>query len=114
MELVDMLDLESSAVKSVRVQVPSKVLLFLRIMIIKRLFYVKGLHMEEQIKMGVKVEQEHKDTYLWFLRELRLQRTPTLNDFAEHIAKDHLKENKKYYTFLHSMEELVNNLKKKV
>lgn len=46
----------------------------------------------EQVKIGIKVEKEHTDD----------------EKEAEKIAKDHLREHPKYYTYLLKMEKKLN------
>jgi len=54
-----------------------------------------------QLKMGVKVEAEHKHTYN-FIKGFtkKNNRFPTQKEVFANIAKDHLKEDPKYYTKL--------------
>jgi len=53
---------------------------------------------EELIK-GMKVEQEHKNTYLWFCQYFKKnKKCPDPNEFFMKIALDHLMgEDPKYY-----------------
>lgn len=70
-----------------------------------------------QLEMGIKVEKEHEDLYNYlknYLKEKGIIMPLSLDQFAEKIAKDHLKELKDYYTRLMDMEktaDLYNNLK---
>lgn len=48
-----------------------------------------------ELKKGVKIEKEHRNTY-----NLLQKKKLSANKFFESIAKDHLKEDKKYYTKL--------------
>jgi len=54
-----------------------------------------------QMKMGVKVEREHKDT-VEFIRKFfkKNKRLPTNNEIYKSIAVDHLEEDPNYYTKL--------------
>lgn len=56
-------------------------------------------HMRE-LKLGIKTEREHKATYNWLKRKCNTGKCPSLNEFARHIAKDHIGEDKRYYTKL--------------
>ena len=50
---------------------------------------------------GLKVEQEHRDTYLWLLTYYRKNKKfPKEEEFFLHIVDDHLKESPTYYTKL--------------
>ena len=51
--------------------------------------------MTYQLKLGKNIEREHKGTY-----NLLQKKKLTKNQFYESIAKDHLKEDKNYYTKL--------------
>lgn len=51
----------------------------------------------KQLKMGIKIEMEHTNCEL----------------IAKKIAKDHLVENEKYYTYLKKMEKQMEKDKKK-
>ena len=57
--------------------------------------------MKKQLKMGVKVESEHKGT-LKFIKSYykKNKQFPSPNTIYASIAKDHLKEDKRYYTKL--------------
>jgi len=60
---------------------------------------------EEQMKMGLDVEKEHKPTYLWILKHLKEHdgKLPPPEEFYKSIAKDHLEEHSDYYTVLLSV-----------
>lgn len=66
--------------------------------------------MENALEKGTKVEMEHKPTYEWFKSEMLLGKLPTMEDFAKHIAQDHLAEHKKYYNYLEVIEDIMKNL----
>ena len=54
-----------------------------------------------QLKMGVRVEQEHKNTLKFIKNYVDKHKTfPTNKKIYTHIAKDHLRETKTYYTKL--------------
>ena len=53
-----------------------------------------------QLKMGEKVEEEHKGTIGW----LKTHPKSPLKAATRSIASDHLDEDKKYYTHLKEME----------
>ena len=57
--------------------------------------------MNKELKMGIKVESEHKDTAK-FIRNFfkKNKRLPTNREIYKSIAVDHLEEDKKYYTKL--------------
>ena len=50
---------------------------------------------KQQLKIGKKVEREHRRTYL-----LNRKKKLSKSQFYESIAQDHLKEDKNYYTRL--------------
>lgn len=57
----------------------------------------------KKLIQGSKVEQEHKGTYKFI--EKRFKQTgniPSFKELTKSIAKDHLKEDKNYYTKLKS------------
>jgi hypothetical protein len=63
-------------------------------------------HDPEQMKMGVKVEAEHKPTIEWLKKYYQEHNEwPPDEDVYEHISSDHLLENEKYYTYLAKMEK---------
>jgi hypothetical protein len=51
-----------------------------------------------RLKQGVAVEKEHRNTLRWV--ESKCHCNINDNDFYEHIAEDHIKENKNYYSKL--------------
>lgn len=56
-----------------------------------------------QMEIGIKVEHEHKPTYEWLMKYIMDNEDfPPLEEFAQHIATDHLKEkgHEDYYTVL--------------
>ena len=55
--------------------------------------------MTKELKMGIKIESEHKDTYD-FIKQFykKHKRFPTQKEVYKKIAKDHIKEDPKYYT----------------
>ena len=54
-----------------------------------------------QLRQGIKVESEHKDVVEFIkLFHKRYGRFPTEKDIYTRIAKDHLKEDPRYYTKL--------------
>ena len=54
-----------------------------------------------QLKQGIKVESEHKHTLKFISKYLKTnKRLPSPKVVYASIAKDHLKENKQYYTKL--------------
>lgn len=63
------------------------------------------------LKKGTKVELEHKPTYEWFKNELIQQRVPSMEEFAKHIAIDHLHESNKYYDYLEVIEDIMKDKK---
>jgi len=54
-----------------------------------------------ELQKGIKIESEHKDT-IDFLKRFHKKygRFPINKEVFKNIAKDHLKEDKKYYTKL--------------
>ena len=68
---------------------------------------------QEQREVGIKIEQEHAKTYENFMEALQNGEKPTMNDFAESIANDHINENEFYYDpYLVDMEAAAKNDKK--
>lgn len=63
-----------------------------------------------QLYIGKKIELEHKRTYDWFIERMERNSPPTLQQFAESIAIDHLNEFPKYYTYLEVMEDLIEEI----
>jgi hypothetical protein len=60
-----------------------------------------------QLKKGLKVEKEHKDLYEYytsFLKKHNIKNPLTIDEFAEYIAKSHLREISDYYDRLDDME----------
>jgi len=60
-----------------------------------------------ELEMGIKVEKEHLDIYKElknYLEKNNLEILWTEDEFAEKVAKAHLKEMKNYYTELKKME----------
>lgn len=54
-----------------------------------------------QLKIGRAIEKEHVGTYKFISRYYKSKgKMPPKNTVFTHIAKDHLKENKNYYTKL--------------
>lgn len=54
-----------------------------------------------QLKIGIRVEAEHKPTYRFLKTYIKkYDRLPSQKVFYKHIAQNHLTENKKYYTKL--------------
>lgn len=54
-----------------------------------------------ELKVGGRVEQEHKNTYKYIERNVkRTGHLPSFKDFSKSIAKDHIKEDKNYYSKL--------------
>lgn len=60
-----------------------------------------------ELKKGIEVELEHKPTYDWFVKEMILQRVPSIEEFAKQIAIDHLNEHKDYYDYLEVIEDVM-------
>jgi len=59
----------------------------------------------DQSKMGIIVEKEHADTIKWLAQKLGGEANEGLiNEVAQKIAADHLKEIPDYYTRLKDME----------
>lgn len=61
-----------------------------------------------ELKMGIKVENEHRDVYDYFKKYLKdhckMDMPITEDEFYALIAKAHLRELKDYYTKLNAME----------
>ena len=54
---------------------------------------------KSELQIGAKIEHEHKGTLEWLKAYLEKHKElPSLEDFAEHIAGDHIGEHPKYYT----------------
>jgi len=61
--------------------------------------------MNNQLKIGIKVEGEHKGTIRFIENYYRKHnKYPTSYTIQEHIAREHLKENPMYYTKLRRMK----------
>lgn len=61
----------------------------------------------EELKIGIQIEKEHGDLYEYFknfLSERGIDMPMTEDEFAEKIARAHLREMKDYYTKLIKME----------
>lgn len=56
---------------------------------------------KNELRTGIRIESEHSKT-IDFIKKYRNRygRFPTKKKIFTHIAKDHLKEDKKYYTKL--------------
>lgn len=54
----------------------------------------------QQLKIGKKVEKEHSGTIDFIIKMLKRDKTPKKKEIYGKIAKDHLKEDPKYYTKL--------------
>ena len=53
---------------------------------------------EEQLKKGIQVEKEHKNTYDFIKSYIKkYKKMPSKRDVYLNIAKDHLKEHDNYY-----------------
>jgi len=55
--------------------------------------------MTKQLRMGIKVEREHKGTYK-FIKDYfkKHKKFPTQQEVYKRIAKEHIAEDPKYYT----------------
>ena len=57
--------------------------------------------MNKELRMGAKVEEEHKSTYKYIERTMHeTGHIPSFKNLAKSIAKDHLKEDANYYSKL--------------
>lgn len=57
--------------------------------------------MTSQLRMGMKVEAEHSSTLKYIKRYYnKHHKMPPQKSIFQHIARDHLREDKKYYTKL--------------
>ena len=68
------------------------------------------LKSSSQVLMGVKVEQEHRQTIIDLIQSLKpdideKELNKLVNKTILNIGKDHLKENSTYYTKLAKIEE---------
>jgi len=59
----------------------------------------------KELAMGIKVEKEHLNIYNELKKKFGDEFVWTEDEFAEKIAKAHLKEIKNYYTLLKKMEK---------
>ena len=65
-----------------------------------------------ELEMGIGVEKEHKDIYEELKGKFGDEFPWTLDEFAERVAKAHLKEFKDYYSRLKKMEDMAKKDKK--
>ena len=56
------------------------------------------------INQGIRVEEEHSQTYLWLVDNFKKGKIPPARVFFERIALDHLHEDPEYYSKLQKME----------
>ena len=57
--------------------------------------------MNKEIKIGAKVEEEHKGTYKYIERTFKQTgQLPSFKEVSKSIAKDHIKEDPNYYSKL--------------
>ena len=61
--------------------------------------------LQKQLKMGEKIESEHKNTILKLISDTKNKKDQPLKVYYQSIAKDHLGEIKDYYTRLKAMED---------
>jgi len=55
----------------------------------------------EELQTGIKVEREHRDTYMWLAEFVKKYGTlPPEGDFYKSIVKDHMRESSHYYSLL--------------
>jgi len=54
----------------------------------------------KELKLGIKEEMEHKGTINRVISKCKSNKCPSVKQVARMIAKDHLKEDKKYYSKL--------------
>jgi len=60
--------------------------------------------MNNQLKMGIKVEQEHKPTYNFIKNYYKkFGRMPSQQEVFKHIALNHISEHKNYYSQLKTL-----------
>lgn len=53
---------------------------------------------QDNLKAGIKIEMEHKDTYDWIVQYFKKNQTaPPFYEFCKKIAIDHLREDGLYY-----------------
>ena len=61
--------------------------------------------MNNQLRMGIKVEQEHKPTYNYIKNYLKKNgKLPSQKEVFTHIAQNHLSEHRNYYTVLNRVK----------
>lgn len=63
----------------------------------------KEAYSSKELNMGIKEEKEHSDVYRTFAKAIKGKKRQvplTIREFAEQVAKAHLKEDPKYYTKL--------------
>lgn len=53
-----------------------------------------------QLNMGLNVEKEHKDVYDFMKKRCKIGKCPSFKQFRNLTVKDHLREDKRYYTKL--------------
>ena len=56
------------------------------------------------INQGIRVEEEHSQTYLWLVDNFKKGKIPPARVFFERIALRHLHEDPEYYSKLQKME----------
>ena len=61
--------------------------------------------MTSQVKMGIKVESEHKDTIKQIIDDVKADKVKSFKEYFKNIAEDHIDELKDYYTRLIAMED---------
>ena len=67
--------------------------------------WLKAADEKSQLDMGIEVEKEHIETIRWIYEQGGKRMPPDfIQQAAERIAKDHLKEMPDYYTKLKQME----------
>jgi sulfur relay (sulfurtransferase) DsrC/TusE family protein len=60
--------------------------------------------MNSQLKMGIKVEQEHKPTYNYIKNYYKKYgKMPSQREVFTHISQNHLAEDKHYYSKLKTL-----------
>jgi hypothetical protein len=60
---------------------------------------------QNQLRIGKKIEMEHKATADWIKKMCKANKCPSDSAIATKISKDHLKENSNYYLHLVAMEK---------
>lgn len=59
----------------------------------------------KELAAGIKVEKEHKKTYNFIDRYLKINKKMPPKDLVfKHIAKDHLREDRNYYSKLRMLK----------